>query len=105
MDDTCIKLVEPEGIEPSFPQCHRGVLPLNYGPGETGAHGRDRTPDLRIICPPLYQLSYTRMWCFQQESNLRQSVISTPLYHLTMEAKLEEGEGIEPLTVFQVTTA
>ncbi len=31
---------------------------VRYGPGETGAGGRNRTADTRIFSPLLYRLSY-----------------------------------------------
>ena len=41
------RLVHPEGIEPSSPPCHGGVLPLNDG-RSTGAAGGNRTRTPRL---------------------------------------------------------
>lgn len=35
-------VVEPVGIEPTFPPCKGGVLPLNYGPVNQAALADDR---------------------------------------------------------------
>lgn len=51
------KLVEAEGIEPSFPACKTGVLPLNYTPVVLGLGIAPRSPGLQpgAILPKLSQ--------------------------------------------------
>lgn len=72
-------LVEATGIEPASPVCKTGALPLSYAPEDfhvrplvivsRGAPGRNRTCDLRIKSPLLYQLSYGGEWCGRWDSN------------------------------------
>ena len=41
------KMVEPVGLEPTFPPCKGGVLPLNYGP--SSRRGKENRRDFSAV--------------------------------------------------------